>query len=87
MQRTHAIQVKAMVLTPAMAAMMQNVVGQLAPTSRKTYTIDVKHFAQWLADQELSLYELIRDDQVDLAVNLRAIDLRTDVGRCQATAR
>jgi len=37
MQRTSAIQVKAIILTPPMAATMQNVAGQLAPTSRKTY--------------------------------------------------
>ncbi len=64
MQRAPAIQVKAMALTPSMAATMQNVAGQLAPTSRKTYTIDAKHFAQWLADQERSLTALNRDDLV-----------------------
>jgi integrase len=46
MHRTSAIQVKEMVLAPPLAATMQNVTGQLAPTSRKTYTIDAKHFAQ-----------------------------------------
>jgi hypothetical protein len=46
-----AIQVKEMVLAPPLAATMQNVTGQLAPTSRKTYTIDAKHFAQWMVDQ------------------------------------
>ena len=44
MQRTPAIQVNAIILTPPMAATMQNVAGQLAPTSRKTYTIDAKHY-------------------------------------------
>ncbi len=62
MQRTRAIQVKAMVLTPPMAATMQNIAGQLAPSSRKTYMIDAKHFAQWLAGQDLSLNFLDRDD-------------------------
>jgi hypothetical protein len=46
MHRALAIQVKDVVLAPSLAATIQNVAGQLAPTSRKTYTVDVKHFAQ-----------------------------------------
>jgi integrase len=53
-----------MVLTPPMATTMQNIAGQLALTSRKTYTIDAKHFAQWLASLDLSLNSLGRDDLV-----------------------
>lgn len=63
MQRTRAMQVKAIVLTPPLAT-MQNVAGQLDPSSRKTYTIDAKHFAQWLVGQDLSLNSLNRDSLV-----------------------
>ena len=38
MHRTSAIQVKKLELAPPLAATMQNVTGQLAPTSQKTYT-------------------------------------------------
>lgn len=64
MHRARAIQVKDIVLAPSLAATMQNVAGQLAPSSRKTYTIDVKHFAHWMADQNLSLFSLGRDELV-----------------------
>jgi integrase/recombinase XerD len=70
MKRTPAIQVKAMVLTSPMAATMQNVAGQLAPTSCKTYMMDAKHFAQWLAGRDLSLTSLDRDDLVAYRTHL-----------------
>jgi len=64
MHRTSALQVKEIVLAPPLAATMQNVTEQLAPTSQKTYIIDAKHFAQWMADQDLSLFSLGRDELI-----------------------
>lgn len=87
MQRTPAIQVKAMVLTPPMAATMQNVAGQLAPSSCKTYTIDAKHFAQWLASQGLSLSSLDRDDLVAYRAHLAGTYAQSTVSRMWAVTR
>lgn len=87
MQRTSAIQVRATVLTPPMAATMQNVAGQLAPSSRKTYTIDVKHFAYWLASQELTLNALVRDDLVAYRAHLAEIYAQSTAARMWAVAR
>jgi site-specific recombinase XerD len=87
MQRTPAIQVKAIVLTPPMAATMQNVSGQLAPSSRKTYTIDAKHFAQWLASQALSLTSLDRDDLVAYRAHLAETYAQSTAARMWAVVR
>jgi len=87
MQRTPAIPVKTIILTPPMAATMQNVAGQLAPSSRKTYTIDAKHFAQWLAGQELSLHELVRDDLVTYRAHLAETYAQSTAARMWAVAR
>ena len=87
MLRTPANQVKAIVLTPPMAATMQNVAGQLAPTSRKTYMIDAKHFAQWLADQNLSLDALERDDLVAYRAHLAETYAPSTAARMWAVAR
>ena len=87
MHRTRAIQVKAMVLTPPMAATMQNAAGQLAPSSRKTYTIDAKHFAQWLASWDLSLIELQRDDLVAYRAHLAETYAQSIAARMWAVAR
>ena len=87
MHRTPAIQVKAMVLTPPIAATMQNVAGQLAPTSRKTYTIDVKHFAHWLAEQEHSLNSLDRDDLVAYRAHLAETYAQSTAARMWAVTR
>src|SRR6266487_4772379 len=87
MQRTPAIQVKAMVLAPPMATTMQNVTGQLAPSSRKTYTIDAKHFAQWLASRELSLSSLDRDDLVLYRAHLAETYAQSTAARMWAVAR
>lgn len=76
-----------MVLTPPMAATMQNVAGQLAPSSRKTYIIDAKHFAQWLAGQELSLSSLDRDDLVAYRAHLAATYAPSTAARMWAVAR
>ncbi len=56
---------------PPLAATMQNVAGQRAPTSRKTYTIDAKHFVQWMADHNYSLTTLDRDDVVAYRAHMR----------------
>ena len=87
MQRTPAIQVKAIVLTPPMATTMQNVAGQLAPSSRKTYTIDAKHFAKFLASRDLSLNELHRDDLVAYRAHLAETYAQSTAARMWAVAR
>lgn len=87
MHRTPAIPVKAMVLTPLMAAAMQNVAGQLALTSRKTYTVDAKHFAQGLAGQDLSLLALDRDNLVAYRAHLAETYAPSTAARMWAVAR
>lgn len=87
MHRTSAIQVKAMILTPPIAETMQNVTGQLAPTSRKTSMIDAKHFAQWLAGRELSLTELHRDDLVAYRTHLTETYAQSTAARMWAVVR
>jgi len=87
MQRTPAIQVKAIILTPPIAATMQNVAGQLAPASRKTYTIDAKHFAHWLASQYLSFFALDRDDLVAYRAHLAETYAQSTASRMWAVAR
>jgi len=87
MHRTPAIQVKAIVLAPPMAATMQNVAGQLSPGSRKTYMIDAKHFAQWLAGRELSLHDLVRDDLVAYRAHLAETYAQSTAARMWAVAR
>lgn len=87
MHRALAIQVKDVVLAPSLAATMQNVAGQLAPTSRKTYTVDVKHFAQWMADQDLSLTTLNRDDLVAYRTHLAQTYATSTASRMWAVTR
>jgi site-specific recombinase XerD len=87
MRRTPAIQVKEMVLAPPLAATMHNVVGQLAPTSRKTYTVDAKHFAQWIAGQNLSLFSLDRDNLVAYRAHLAETYAKSTASRMWAVAR
>jgi integrase/recombinase XerD len=87
MHRTPAIQVKEMVLAPPLAATMHNVAGQLAPTSRKTYTVDAKHFAQWMDGQNLSLFSLDRDDLVAYRAHLAETYAKFTASRMWAVAR
>lgn len=87
MYRAMAIQVKDTVLAPPLAATMHNVVGQLAPTSRKTYLIDAKHFAQWMAEQHLSLFSLDRDDLVNYRAHLAETYATSTASRMWAVAR
>jgi integrase/recombinase XerD len=87
MQRTSAIQVKDIILAPPLAATMQNVIGQLAPTSQKTYTIDAKHFAQWMVTQDLSLFSLGRDELVAYRRYLAEHYAKTTASRMWAVVR
>jgi integrase/recombinase XerD len=87
MHRAHAIQVKEMVLAPPLAATMHNVAGQLAPTSRKTYTVDAKHFAQWMDGENLSLFSLDRDDLVAYRAHLAETYAKSTASRMWAVAR
>ncbi len=87
MYRTPAIQVKAMVSAPPLAATMYNVAGQLAPSSRKTYLIDAKHFAQWIANQNLSLVSLQRDGLVVYRAHLAEMYAQSTASRMWAVAR
>src|SRR6058998_1711765 len=87
MHRTPAIQVKEMVLAPPLVATIQNVAGQLASTSRKTYTVDVKHFAQWMVDQHLSLASVNRDDLVAYRTHLAETYAQSTASRMWAVAR
>jgi len=87
MHRTSALHVKKLGLAPPLAATMQNVAGQLAPSSRKTYMIDAKHFAQWLVIQELSLTDLHRDDLVAYRAHLAETYAQSTAARMWAVAR
>ncbi|MEO6892835.1 MAG: tyrosine-type recombinase/integrase [Ktedonobacteraceae bacterium] len=87
MHRTVAIQVKDIVLAPSLAATMQNVTRQLAPASRKTYTIDAKHFAHWLVSQELSLSSLDRDALVIYRAHLAETYAPSTAARMWAVVR
>ncbi len=87
MHRIPPIQVKDIVLVPSLAATVQNVAGQLAPSSRKTYTIDAKHFAHWLDNQGLSLNALNRDDLVAYRMHLAATYAQSTAARMWAVAR
>ncbi len=87
MHRAQSIQVKEMVLAPPLAATMHNVAGQLASTSRKTYMVDTKHFAQWMAEQNLSLFSLDRDDLVAYRTHLAETYAQSTASRMWAVAR
>lgn len=87
MQRTRTVQVKAMVLTPKPMTTMHNVAGQLAPISRKTHTINAKHFALWIADQEPSLCSLSRDDLYIYRMHLAETNAQSTASRTCSVAR
>ena len=87
MHRVPAVQIKEMVLALPLAATMHNVAGQLAPTSRKTYTIDAKHFAQWMADRSLSVFSLGRDELVEYRKYLAEKYAQSTASRMWAVAR
>ena len=65
-----AIQVFQVRCDPDLHATMHKVAGQLAATSCKTYTYDVKHFAHWMAHRDLTLQSLSRDDLVPYRTHL-----------------
>jgi integrase/recombinase XerD len=87
MHRVPAIRIKEMALDPPLAATMQNVAGQLAPSSRKTYTSDAKHFAQWMGEHHLSLAWLGRDDVVAYRAYLAGTYAKSTASRMWAVAR
>ncbi len=87
MHRAQPIQVKETVLAPPLAATVHNVAGQLAPTSRKTYMVDTKHFAQWMAEQNLSLFSLDRDNLVAYRTHLAETYAKSTALRMWAVAR
>jgi integrase len=87
MQKTQAIQVNETVLDPTLSETMHNVAGQLTPTSRKTYTHDAKHFAQWMADRGLALHTLSRDDLVDFRAHLSETYAKATASHMWAVAR
>ena len=63
--------------------------GNSLRRSRKTYMVDAKHFAQWMADQDLSLFSLDRDELVayrtHLAETVCPVNRLAHVGRRQTT--
>ena len=87
MRRTPAIQVKEIVLAPPLAATIQNFTGRLAPTSRKTYTVDAKHFVQWMAEYNLFLSSLRRDDLIVHRTHLAETYAKSTASRMWAVAR
>src|SRR5882672_6117902 len=87
MHQTQAIHIKNIVLDPSVSATIQNIAGQLAPTSRKTYAADIKHFVHWMADQGLSLFLLDRDDLVAYRAHLAETYAQSTALRMWAVAR
>lgn len=87
MHTTQAIQVFQVEGDPDLEATMHNVAGQLAPTSRKTYTYDAKHFALWMANRDLTLQSLSRDDLVAYRAHLAEAYAKATASRMWAVAR
>jgi integrase/recombinase XerD len=87
MQKTQAIQVNETVLDLAFAATLHNVAGQLAPTSRKTYTHDARHFAGWMTERGLAFHTLSRDDLVDYRAHLSETYAKATASRMWTVAR
>jgi integrase/recombinase XerD len=81
------MQVNEIVFDPTLAATMHNVAGQLAPTSRKTYTHDARHFAKWMTERGLAFQTLSRDDLVDYRIHLSEIYAKATASRMWAVAR
>jgi len=87
MQTTQAVRVFHVEYDPDLQATMHNVAGQLAPTSRKTYTYDAKHFALWMADRDLALQSLSRDDLVAYRAHLTEAYAKATASLMWAVAR
>jgi integrase/recombinase XerD len=81
-----AIQVHQVEFDADLSATMHNVAGQLAPTSRKTYLHDARHFAHWMADHALSLQLLSRYDLVAYRAYLGETYAKTTASRMWAVA-
>ena len=69
-ESSQALQRQDSIIDQMLSATMANVVGQHAPSSRKTYTLDAKQFAQWMAERNLSLESLTRDNLVAYRAHL-----------------
>jgi site-specific recombinase XerD len=87
MHRVQAIQVKDIVLDPPLSATIQHVAGQLAPPSRKAYTVNVKHFAGCMAERDLSFSLLSRDDLVVYRIHLAETYAKAVASRIWTIAR
>jgi len=81
-----AVQVHQVEFDADLSATLHNVAGQLAPTSRKTYLHDARHFAHWMADQARSLQLLSRDDLVAYRAYLGETYAKTTAARMWAVA-
>lgn len=86
-QPTRALQVSQGAGDPDLWATIHNVVGQLAPTSRKTYRYDSKHFAFWMADHGLMLQTLSPDALVAYRAHLAETYAKATAARMWAVAR
>lgn len=62
MQNMRAVQVHQVESEPDPATSMHNLVGQFAPTSRKTSLPDARHFARRMTGYALPPVVLFRDD-------------------------
>lgn len=71
----------------AIDAMLIDVAGQLAPTSRRVYTQDAKHFAAWLNVQGLSPHTLTRSDMVSYRKHLAERYAKATANRMFVVAR
>ena len=87
MYQTQGIPVKDIELDPSFSTTIQDIAGQLASTSRKTYTTDIKHFARWMVDQDLSLFSLDRDDLVTYRAHLAETYAQSTASRMWAVTR
>jgi integrase/recombinase XerD len=72
---------------PDLEATIHNVARQLAPTSRKTYAYDTRHFARWMAAHSLKLHALSRDDLVAYRAHLAETYAKATAARMWAVAR
>ncbi len=70
MQTLQAIQVSEVECDPDLKTTKDNVAGQVAPSSLKTYASDLRHFVYWIADHDLTLQSLSRDDLVTYSIYL-----------------
>jgi len=87
MYTTQAAQVFQVGDDPDLEATIHNVAGQLAPTSRKTYSYDAKHFAFWMADHGFTIHALSQDDLVAYRAHLVETYAKATASRMWVVAR